>query len=385
MYFHTPTFLKAMSLVFTRRPLSIRHMLVAVFFSALFLVLRAVVIAGRILDDFLYPGWRAQEVRRPIFIIGNPRSGTTFTHRLMAGDERFTCFKLWQTIFPSVTYYKLFGLLGRLDREIGAPFARLLAYVTRKGLSGWEKMHATGPDKAESDEMLFVYAFLSPIVSMVFPYLDELPQLKFPDRLPEDDPVHLRLYFKDCLKRHVYATRLVRANGKAEPDRILLEKVALIAGRLRLVLAAVPDARIVHLVRHPYESVPSLMSMFHAPLSTLAPQHASKNGPAMRQVAIMTFEFYRTILEVKRGLSPGRFLELRYEDLVADPAATVKRIYDAFCIPVSPNYKDWLALEAARARNHNSAHVYSLEDFGLTKELVYAELKDVFDEYGFKP
>lgn len=388
MYFHTPTFLLALSLVFSRRPLSIRHMFFAVTFSILFLILRAMVIAGRILDDILYPGWRAQEIRKPIFIIGNPRSGTTFTHRLMAGDDRFTYLKLWQTIFPSVTYYRLFGLLGRLDKEIGTPFTRMLAYITRKGLSGWEKMHPTGPDKAESDEMLFVYAFLSPLVSLLFPYLDELPQLKFPDRLPADDRDHLRLYFKDCLKRHVYATRATRAtgaSGTALSDRILLEKVALIAGRLRLVLATLPDMRIVHLVRHPYESVPSLMSMFHAPLPTLAPQHAAKDGPAMRQVAAMIFEYYRTILEVKRTLAPERFMEVRYEELVADPAGTVKRIYDRFGIPTSPNYQDWLARETALARDYRSRHAYSLEEFGLTREMVYTELKDVFAEYGFKP
>lgn len=385
MYFHTPTFLRAMSLVFSRRPLSVRHMLFAVTFTLLFLILRTFVLAGRILDDFFHPGWRTQEVRKPIFIIGNPRSGTTFTHRLMAGDERFTYFKLWQTIFPAVTYYRLFGFLGRLDREIGSPMARLFAYLMRKGLSGWEKMHPTGPDKAESDEMLFVYAFLSPLAALLFPYLDELPQLKFPDRLPEDDQLYLRLYFKDCLKRHVYATRAARPNGTALTDHILLEKVALIAGRLRLVLAALPDARIVHLVRHPYESVPSLMSMFHAPLPTLAPQHAAKDGRAMREVATMIFEYYRTILEVKRGLSPERFMEVRYEELVADPGGTVKRIYDRFGIPVSPNYKDWLDQETERAKGYKSRHQYSLEEYGLTREQVYAELKGVFEEYGFKP
>jgi len=405
MYFHTPTFRKALALVFTRRPFSFRHAFFALTFSLLFLILRALVMVGRMADDFLYPDWREQKVQQPIFIIGNPRSGTTFAHRLMAEDERFTCFKLWQTIFPAVTYYKLFGLLGRLDRKLGSPLGGLLALVTRRGLSGWEKMHTTGPGKVESDEMLFVYAFLSPLVSLLFPYLDALPQLKFPDRLPTDERDHLRLYFKDCLKRHVYATRAASSQefGPASPtsptrpirpirpvlpvpdDKLLLEKVALIAGRLRLVLSALPDMRIVHLVRHPYQSVPSLMSMLHAPLPALAPQHAAKTGPAMRQAAIMIFEYYRTILEVKRNLSPERYLEIRYEDLVADPSATILRIYDKFGIPVSPAYKDRLDTETRQARSYNSNHSYRLEDFGLSKAQVYAELKEVFEEYGFEP
>ena len=49
------------------------------------------------LDHLFYPRHRKQPIDRPIFIIGNPRSGTTFLHRLLlgAGDmaafEQFAC------------------------------------------------------------------------------------------------------------------------------------------------------------------------------------------------------------------------------------------------------------------------------------------------------
>ena len=36
------------------------------------------------LDYVFYPSHRKQPIDRPIFIIGNPRSGTTFLHRLPA-------------------------------------------------------------------------------------------------------------------------------------------------------------------------------------------------------------------------------------------------------------------------------------------------------------
>ena len=34
-------------------------------------------------------------------------------------------------------------------------------------------------------------------------------------------------------------------------------------------------------------------------------------------------------------------------------------------------------------KTHTSTHKYSLEDYGLTKEFIYDELKDVFAFYGF--
>jgi hypothetical protein len=40
------------------------------------------------LDEIFFPNYRMQEVKSPVFIIGNPRSGTTFTHRLIEKGQR---------------------------------------------------------------------------------------------------------------------------------------------------------------------------------------------------------------------------------------------------------------------------------------------------------
>src|SRR4051794_11880765 len=43
------------------------------------------------------------EVKSPIFLMSSPRSGSTMLHRIMALDgERFTAFRLWQSIFPNL-------------------------------------------------------------------------------------------------------------------------------------------------------------------------------------------------------------------------------------------------------------------------------------------
>jgi hypothetical protein len=38
------------------------------------------------LDRVFFRGYRKQPIDRPIFIVGNPRSGTTFLHRLLLGS-----------------------------------------------------------------------------------------------------------------------------------------------------------------------------------------------------------------------------------------------------------------------------------------------------------
>ena len=71
-----------------------------------------------LLDVVLFPAYRHTAVTRPVFIVGFPRSGTTYLHRLLDNDhDQFTSLKLWEIIFaPSILQKKFFRLLGKLDR-----------------------------------------------------------------------------------------------------------------------------------------------------------------------------------------------------------------------------------------------------------------------------
>jgi len=41
----------------------------------------------RALDHLLYPGFQETPIDRPVFVIGNPRGGTTFVHRSLLNTE----------------------------------------------------------------------------------------------------------------------------------------------------------------------------------------------------------------------------------------------------------------------------------------------------------
>jgi hypothetical protein len=268
----------------------------------------------------------------------------------------------------------LFSIAGVFDRFLRNPFVKLLNLMSRKGFRGWETVHKTGPQEAESDEMLFVYAMLSPLLGMLFPFLDKIHEAQFPDTLPAAHRDKLMKYYKDCLKRHLYATG---------PDKILLEKAALIAGRLQSIAEVLPDMRIIHLVRHPYQSVPSLISMFYIPLKSLAPQ-VKGDSRAIMEITRMIFAYYQSLLSFKRNFPKEQFYEVRYEELVADPRGTIERIYEKFQLDMSKEFETALNQETEKARLYKSSHTYMFEEYGLTKEQIYRELKDVFEEYGFE-
>jgi hypothetical protein len=144
-----------------------------------------------------------------------------------------------------------------------------------------------------------------------------------------------------------------------------------------------PDMRIVHLVRHPYEAIASMISMFTVPWSVHSPEKM-KDPAYTGQIATLLIEYYRYMLELQQELPAERYIEVRYEDLIADPAEVVNRIYTQFGIEMAQEYQQWLAAEVAQSRQYRSSHSYSLADFGLTEAAIAEQAADLFEHYGFK-
>ena len=108
-----------------------------------------------LLDRLLFPGYRKIEIKKPVFIIGNARSGTTLFHRLLcADDDRFVHFVTWEILFPSLLQKRAIrALTTTYQRLFPNSFQRLAAWEDRQ-LQEIKKMHPIGVNKPEEDESL---------------------------------------------------------------------------------------------------------------------------------------------------------------------------------------------------------------------------------------
>jgi hypothetical protein len=351
-----------------------RHFLFVVALGTVLVALGIVVLAGRLLDELLQPGYRRARVERPLFIIATPRSGTTWLHRLLGLDPQFTSIRLFETLAPSAVIFRLATGLSRLDQLVGAPLHRFAGWISHRGFAGWEGIHHTGLDRAEEDEMVWLWPLLSPAIALLFPWPADFPESFWPDRLPAGQRSRLARSYLRCLQRHQY----VFGRG-----RTLLAKNALLAGRVETVLEAVPDARFVWLVRDPAEAIPSMLSMFTVPWRAHSPQ-VSLDGPEVRAFAEAGAGYYRRLHELHGELGPERVLAIRYADLLADPDVQLERIYRHFGLEWTDEVRRAIAGELAGARGHRSTHEYSLEQFGLSRGWVRDRLGDVCDAWGFR-
>jgi hypothetical protein len=339
------------------------------------LMASGVAVAQR-LDDAFFPAWKRTVVKEPVFILAGARSGTTLLHRLLALDEeRFTSFKLYQTILPAVSAYKVIDALGALDAKLlgGRLSAQLLA-LDQGIFPKFRELHPMGLTEVEEEEALFIYTSHSPAMLMLFPFVDELPRSWSLERLPESGRRRVMEFYRGCLQRHLMA------EGE---NRTMLVKSVLAAPRAEAMLDTFPDGKVIHLVRHPYQSIASAVSLLTLSWRGLFPDW-KPDGPEFRRFGYLMMSFYRRYAELGDRLGEDQFITVPFDELARDPQAQVEAIYERFGWEMPDHVHERLVQECSVKKQFKSTHKCSLEEFGLTEDEVYEELSDLFEKYGFE-
>jgi hypothetical protein len=372
MYFNGRLFFKALRLSLWEQPFSFRRWAYVIFFTTLFLLFLSCVWIARALDQVLFPGYANQPVKEPVFIIAPPRSGTTLTQNLISLDEgRFVHLKMYQTIFPAVCLQRLFDGIVWAEGLVGHPGEKVLGWCEKQWFGGWDDKHKMRLNQPEEDDALFLYAFASEAVYMLFPFVHELWEAGFPDALPLEDRRKLMRYYRSCLQRHLYA------NG---PTMTLLSKATQSSGTVEALMEEFPDARFITIVRHPYKSVASHVSLF-VPVWQAHSPDIEKGGPVSKAYSELAVEWYKHLFQFRLKADPARYHCIDYRELVRHPRETIEQLYAHFGWKVSPELHARLEQATDRQREFKSTHEYSLEEFGLSKEWIQAELGEVLDFY----
>ena len=372
MYTNLNLFFRAEYLAFCKSKFSLRRWAYVIFFTIIYWLMWVVVAFGRLLDRLFFRGFLRQEIREPVFIVAPPRSGTTLIQRLMAlDDERFVHAKLYQTIFPSVFYQRCFKALARIDRNTGQLLTRLMHWSEKTFFGGWDDMHRLRFDQPEEDDGFFVSSFVTEAVYLLFPHIDELWEAGFADALSPKARRKLMRFYRSCLQRQLYA------NG---PGKTVLSKATQSSGSVESLLEAFPDAKFITIIRHPYQSVPSHVSVFYPVWRAHSPEIA-KDGPVSKSYARLAVKWYQHLFEFRSKVPPSQYYCLDYRNLTQDPKAVVEKLYQHFGWTMSEAFRARLAAASHDEREFQSQHHYTLEEFGLSKEWIQEELGPLLDHY----
>jgi len=371
MYIHFKTWLHITYLMLFYKKFSLKRLS---FFIGVVLVISFFWITNfifRFLDEIFYPKYKKQEIKKPIFIIGNPRSGTTFLYDLMAQDtDNFSQPKLYQTIFCSVTLYKFIRFLHNLQTR-KKRITKVSSSKFNKFFEKFKAIHTIKLNKSEEDEGLFFLTLLSPSLYFVCPFVDKIPWISIIDNMPEKVKLKLIKYYQNGIKRYMYMY------GE---NKTYFCKNVMSSGKIQLIKQAFPDAIIINPIRNPYKAIPSMINFYHSAWKLHSPELLGDSKETLALSKSM-MGLYKHMLESKNKIGDD-FIVVKFEDLTKDPIKLVKTIYNKIEIK-QPKKLDLKFNKFINKKDHKSKHAYSLEEFGLSKDLIYRELKEVFDFYKF--
>jgi len=374
MYLNLGLTAKALYLSYLGRPFQLRRWLIVTFFLSLLTCFWVFVAIGRALDHILYPEFRRQKIRQPVFIIAPPRSGTTFLQKLLAKNRGiFAPVLMYQTIFPSITIQKIIQSVALASRQKGGLLFDISSWIERHCFGGWDGMHKMRFAEPEEDDGYFVYTFVTEAIYLLFPFVRALWGAGFADDLPPRQRRRLMRYYRSCLQRHLYL------NG---PEKILLSKATQLSGSIECLKAEFPDARIVNILRNPIESIPSHISVFYTVWNWVDPSIGKKSRESLEYAELAAAWFLH--LEKNDITSrPENYLRIFYTNLVRHPDRAARSIYRHFGIPLTPSAERTIQKEAKRALEYKSSHQYTLEEYGLSRAWIKKEVGGIMKRYDF--
>lgn len=328
-----------------------------------------------LLDEILFPRYRKVRVASPVFIVGPPRGGTTFLHRVLARDaNRFATFTLGEMVFmPSILERRIAAVLARLDRGLGNPVQRWMKRFEKRFFEPYAYMHKVSIFEPEEDFVLLGYVLANHLFLTVFPFLDLYGELwRFDTAVPRRRQDRIVRFYRRCIQRHLYV------HG---PEKCHLAKNPFFTSMIEALQREFPDAKFICNVRHPVENIPSFLSIW----KTLYQGIGNDPNHYLAQEFILDWlrDTYLYGGEQVAALPPERGAIVKYQPLVTQPRETVLDLYETFCFTPDPSFRTALDDEAERARSYASSHRYDPADFELTKAEIRSRFDKVIQRYDF--
>jgi hypothetical protein len=378
MYFDFKAFIRFTYLWFSETSWTTRRIAILLAFYLIFPLLELAIRIGFFCDDIFFRDHRKESIDGPVFIIGNPRSGTTFLHRLLSKDvERFSTMRMWEILFaPSITLRRGIKACGALLERMGFSLNKRLERIER----GWHEqavMHKVSLTEPEEDDYLLLHIWSALTTGLSAGLLKEaIPYTFFDMALRKEKKHRIMAFYKKCIQRHLHANQCDQ-----NTRRHYLAKNPALCPKIDTLLEELPGAKIIYLVRNPLEMFPSYLSMMAFSWQILG---IPIDDTKLRDYILeMSRHWYRYPLERLKEAPEESYVIIRYNDLVNDPEGTVATLYRRFGFQISPYFAQVLREEAAKARLFRSRHRYLLDETGLSRDQIVSYYREVFERFRF--
>jgi len=307
------------------------------------------------------PEVRNERVVSPILIMGQGRSGTTILFELLNQDPDNRAPLGWEAASPipppgpSLADAITQSEIGQCDNEL---WDDLQPEMLAAHEHGWnlpvECIHFMAPDFS-SDYWTALYTASG--------YL----KWKFS---------------KNPTTAYDWHENILKLLQHGQPPRRWLLKSAAHTRCLDVMLSHYPDLRIIQTHRDPAKTIPSTVSI------TGYLRWSRANDVDLLELGQLIHRSYQGLLrKVMReradgSIPDGQIADLHFQDLMADPVASIRRLYETLGLAFSDEFAERIpAYLAGKPRGKFGTHRYSAEDYGLSQEQIRKDFRFYTDHY----
>jgi hypothetical protein len=291
-------------------------------------------------------------------IVGLPRGGSTLLQRLLCTSPQLTATKVWELRCPIPEPGEK-GPAARIAKAQGIIDALFDATPGMKG------MHPMVTDDYDEEVLFIDRSFLC----IDYAHYFNIPSY---DRW---DPIqdHTKAYEELILWLQVLQFNDPQRRGK----RWLLKSPHhLLGAHLRPMLQAFPTAKAI-MTHRTLESV--IASYCSLQASMIRNYSDSLDETQSGRHAIEIFrEGLQSLIRIRQDYPADRFIDVRYNDVIANPIAEFRRVMQLMGLKVGPEDESaattWMQ---ANPRDKSPPHNYRLEDYGTNAQ----QLNETFGFY----
>ncbi len=325
-----------------------------------------------LLDEIFYRSYKKTEIDSPVFIIGMPRTGSTYLHNLLYNDgERFTSMKLWEMLFcPSVIQKKVARLLFSSPSLMNSFIMRGIKKLDRVMFRKYQAVHHSGLFHVEEDDYLLLHILASQTLLFMFPEIKRFRALtRFDELVSEKRKRRIISFYKKGIQKHM----MVYGNG-----RTYLSKCPPNTSKIDSLLSEFKGIKFICLFREPEDTIPSTINLL---LRLSQIYYSPLDLKKIREKVLETADNWYAY-PLKKLTSRGRheFIVAGYRQVTCNPEWIIENIYKRFGYPLDEEFREKILSEQKTAGKYRSSQQHPPEKFGLTIGELESRFKKQIEE-----
>jgi hypothetical protein len=309
-----------------------------------------------------HPELAGLPIERPIFIVGQVRTGTTILYELLAQDPAARAPLTWEVDAPcpppeAATY----------DTDPRIEDSRQIQEMMTSIIPDFKTMHPIGPLLAQECVRITGMDYKS----FIFPTMYRVPT--YARWLLEADMTSAYLWHRGFLQ-HLQSRIPVNRWVLKSPGHIWA---------LDAMMNQYPDALVIQTHRDPLRTIASVSSLART-LRTFASEGSPIEPVASEWAEYVIDGINRSIDARESGIVPAsQVVDVQYRSFAADPITTIAGAYDqlglAFTAEAEAKMRSFLAAQPA---HEHGGHHYTFADTGLDEEALREQTARYQDYFG---